>query len=111
MATLTVIKPGHTEANMGAGASAASGGDAVPNDGVTMVRFVNTSSQITATISSKETCSQGSTHNVEVVIPATTGDVVVGPFEKTRFDNESEQFEITYSGVTGLTVWAISAGG
>ena len=116
MAVLNIIKPGHTETNMGAGDTPAAGGDTFPNDGNTMLRFTNTSGgSITVTVaantSSESKCSHGFSHDIAVTVPATTGDVILGPFPKKRFDNTSEQVALTYSGVTNLKVWCLSTGG
>lgn len=110
--TITVIKPGLTTTSTTAGASATTAGDAFANDGVTILRFTNTGSEVTATINSQVNCSQGSDHDVTVVIPATTGDVVKGPFAKARFDDANELVQITYGTTpTSVKVWALSAGG
>lgn len=115
MAALTVIKPGHTEGNMGTGDTPAGGGDTFVNDGVTMLRFTNTGSQITVTVvastDAASKCSHGFAHDVAVTVPATTGDVIIGPFPTGRFNNPTTgAVSLTYSGVTGLKAWVLSAG-
>lgn len=116
MAALTVIKPGHTEGNMGTGDTPAGGGDTFVNDGVTLLRFTNTSgSPITVTVvastDATAKCSHGFAHDVAVTVPATTGDVVIGPFPTGRFNNPTTgAVSLTYSGVTNLKVWVLSAG-
>lgn len=117
MAALTIIKPGHTEGNMGAGDTPAGGGDTFINDGVTMLRFTNTSGgaitvTVVASTDASSKCSHGFAHDVAVTVGATTGDVIIGPFPPNRFNNPSTgATSLTYSGVTNLKVWAISAGG
>jgi len=112
MAVLTVFKPGLTAAALPAGQAAASGGDSIPNDSKTMLRFLNTNAAArNVTIDSKVACNQGTDHNIVVNVPATTGDVWVGPFDKSRFDNASGQLDLTYDAVTNLSVFPMSAGG
>jgi hypothetical protein len=113
MATLTVIKPGYLEANLGAGAAAAASGDVVPNDGKTMLRFTNSGSARTVTVTAQKASLDTvlTLNNVLVTVPATTGDVIVGPFPKHIFDNASGQLALTYDAETALTIWCISSGG
>jgi hypothetical protein len=88
----------------------ASGGDQVPNDGQTILHFKNTSGgPITATINSQRTCDQGFDHDEAVVVGASTGDEMAGPYSPTRFNDGSGFVQITYSAnpPTGLTVVAV----
>jgi hypothetical protein len=65
-------------------ASAAVGGDVVTNqDGKTIILVKNGSGG------------------------AITGTGIMGPFKKTAFNNASNQIEVTYSGVTSVTIAAL----
>lgn len=91
-------------------AAGASGGDTVPNDGRTFLHFKNSSGgSITVTIASVQPCNQGQTHNETVVVGATTGDEMAGPFDVSRF---SGTLALTYSAnpPTGLTLAALTLG-
>jgi len=110
MADYTADKPGHTEAAITARTTAA-GGDAWTNDGATMFRFVNTGTEKTVTFAAQETCGHGFSHDLAVTVPATTGDVWVGPFPTGRFNDSTGKVQVTYSSETGLTAYALSTGG
>jgi hypothetical protein len=110
MALYAPDKMGHAEAALTtrtpAGASLT---DTVTNDGATMLEFLNTSSSATVTIEAVTNCSHGYAHDVTVTVPATTGDIWLGPFPVSRFGNP---LTITWPGtVTGLTFKALSTGG
>lgn len=82
-------------------------GDSVSNDGRTYLHFKNAdAAPHTATVNSRSNCSQGFDHDVVVTIPATTGDVKVGPFPKGRFDDSNGRITWTYDDVTSVTVGA-----
>lgn len=88
--------------------AAAAGGDYFANDGKTLLEARNASGgNITVTVASQKTCDQGATHNAAVVVPLTTGQRMIGPFNRTRFNDANGRVQITYSGVTSLTVAAI----
>lgn len=109
MAALTVQKTALTGLNP-AYAAAAGGGDTVANDGKTFLHVKNghTSAQ-TVTVDSKVACSQGTDHDVAVSVP-NGGERMIGPFDAARFNNASGALDITYSGVTALTIAAVSTG-
>lgn len=46
--------------------------------------------------------------DVTVSVPATTGDLMIGPFPPDAFNNQNGDVEFTLSEVTGLTVAAAS---
>jgi hypothetical protein len=80
-----------------------SGGDSVPNDGRTLLHFLNTSgASITVTVDSLTPCNQGFDHNETIVVAATTGSEIAGPFDPARFGTS---LGITYSTnpPTGMT--------
>jgi hypothetical protein len=106
MATITATLISHTEIAFPTGSAAASGGDQVLNDGRTFLRFENSSAERTVTIPYLTSCSDGVTHSVVVTVPATTGDVLVGPFPTAKFNNATGYLVWTYSDETGLTVTA-----
>lgn len=111
MASYAADKPGHTEAALTARTPDV-GGDGWLNDGATMFRCTNTSgSPITVTFNAAGSCSFGFDHDVAVTVPATTGDVWVGPFSTKRFNDSNGYVQLTYSGVTNLTIYALSTGG
>jgi len=86
--------------------------DTVTNDGTTMLRFVNTGSSHTCVVEAQTTCSWGATHDISVIIPATTGDVWLGPFPTARFNDTTGALTITWGAVvTGVTFGALSIGG
>ena len=63
-------------------------GDQFANSGREVVHLKNTSlAALDVTIASAADCNQGFTHNVVVSVPA-EGERLVGPFPKTRFDDE-----------------------
>lgn len=90
-------------------AAAAAGGDEFPNDGRTFLHVKNTNAATrTVTINSRSNCDQGFDHDPAVVIDATTGDTMIGPFDTARFnDPATGRVSVTYSAVTGVTVAAI----
>ena len=106
MATLNVVQDvisGVAETFVAASA----GGDALPNNGKTWLHFKCTGgTPVTVTVTAQTACNQGTLHNAVGTVPATTGDIVMGPFDTYRFNNQNGQALITYSGVTGLTVAA-----
>jgi hypothetical protein len=106
MATLTAQKIVLAGLNPTFGA-AAGGGDEFVNTGKQYLHYKNTGgSPITVTIANQTPCNYGgtTTHNVAVVVPATTGDLRIGPLDPLRFNDVNGKVQITYSGVTGLTV-------
>lgn len=88
--------------------SAASGGDYFNNNGKTYIEIVNGGgSDITLTVDSPTECSQGETHDIDVVV--TAGERRhVGPFDKSRFNDDDGRVNLTYSAVTSVTIAAIS---
>lgn len=89
--------------------SAAGGGDQFANDGKTFLHIKNTNGATrTVTVNSQKACDQGFDHDVAVVVPATTGDMMIGPFPTARFNDASGFVQLTYSAVTGVTVGVFS---
>ncbi len=85
-----------------------SNGDVFKNPaGRTFLSFKNTdTADKTVTILSLKECNQGYIHNVVITVPA-GGEVLVGAFSPTRFNDTTQKVSITYSDVTGLTVAAL----
>ena len=106
MATLTVQDIVLTGLNPSYVVSAV-GGDEFANDGKTFIHVKNghTSAWV-VTVDSVAPCSQGYDHNAVVSIPA-SGERIIGPFDKHRFDDSAGKVQITYDGVTVLTIAAI----
>lgn len=68
----------------------------------------NTGTEKTVHIASPIECSQGYTHPLDVVIPATTGNISSGVFETGRFNDSNNYVQLTYpGGITGLTIAVI----
>ena len=84
---------------------AAGGGDQFANTGREVIHVKNTNAATrTVTVNSQRACDQGFDHDVAVVVPATTGDVLIGPFPTERFNDGSGNALITYSAATNLTI-------
>ena len=115
MATLTVAKI--VEAGVSPSlVAAASGGDKFknPDDQRIFLHAKNTNAAtrtITATAqrTSKKVKDFGSLTrgNIAVTVPATTGDVMIGPFS-SAFNDASGFVLLTYDAVAGLTVVPVS---
>lgn len=109
MAQLTIQKPdlaGLAPAFVAAGA----GGDSFANDGKTYLHVKNGGAgSITATINSQKLCDQGFDHDAAVGVAA-AGERLIGPFPQGRFNDAGGLVQITYSGVTSVTVAAVSVG-
>jgi hypothetical protein len=85
-------------------AAAAAAGDTFANDGKTLLHVKNTGTQKTVTVAIPVACSQGQTHTTAVIVPATTGDKMIGPFPPERYNNASGLVSMTYSSETAVTV-------
>lgn len=105
MATLTVQNIANTGLNPSL-ASAAGSGDEFANSGQTYFHANNASGgAITVTFNAQNSCNYGVTHDIAVSVPAGE-ERLIGPFEKQRFNDANERVQVTYSGVTSLTVGA-----
>lgn len=103
MADLTVqivSLPGLTPAY----GAAAAGGDAFPSSGKEFIHIKNghTSPQ-TVTVNSQAACNRGFDHDVAVVV-TNAQERMIGPFPKDRFNDSADKIQLTYSGVTALTI-------
>lgn len=92
----------------GALVAASTGGDATQPGDKVFVHFKNSSTPaIDVTFDSVAPDNYGNDDNVTVTIPATTGDVVIGPLVAQRFINVSGTVTWTYSATpTNITVGA-----
>lgn len=100
---LNPLDPAYTEC--------AVGGDVCPNDGHTFLHLINGHNAVqNASIDSKVKCDQGVDDDIlSGDIAITAGQMMIGPFDRGRFNNAAGQIEITYpKGVTALTIAAIS---
>jgi hypothetical protein len=97
-------------------ASAAVGGDVVTNqDGKTFILVKNGSGgAITVTVAEQVSGSTvedpvyGTVSKASATISIANGGTgIMGPFKKTAFNNASNQIEVTYSGVTSVTIAAL----
>jgi len=84
--------------------AAAAGGDSFANTGKEFLHVKNGhSGSQTVTVNSQTPCNYGSDHDVAVAVPA-GGERIIGPFPKDRFNDANGLAQLTYSGVTLLTI-------
>lgn len=87
--------------------AASAGGDEFVNSGRAVLHVKNgDTTDKTVTVNSQTPCNQGFDHDVAVTVPA-SGERVIGPFPKNRFDDANGKIQITYSAVTAVTVAVI----
>lgn len=85
----------------------AGGGDAFLNSGKTFIHVKNGHSGAwEVTVDSVKDCSQGFDHNVVVSVP-NAEERMIGPFPRSRFNDAEGKAQITYDGVTALTIAVI----
>lgn len=91
--------------------AAAGGGDTLQPGNDTYLHVKNASGgALTVTVDSVTPCNYGSDHDLVVSVPA-AGERLIGPLTPTRFANASTGLvNVTYSGVTSLTVAAVKTG-
>lgn len=89
--------------------AAAVGGDSFANNGMTLLHVKNGgASAVTVTVNSQKTCNYGFDHDITVSVAAGE-ERVIGTFNRERFSDNDGNVQVTYSGVTVVTVSAISA--
>lgn len=89
-------------------ASAAGGGDTVVPDDRTFLHVKNASAgAITVTVVVPGTTYGQANPDVAVSVPATTGERMIGPLTAALVNPATGVVDISYSGVTSLTVAAI----
>lgn len=89
---------------------AAAGGDQFPNDGRTVLEVLNGGGgSINVTVVQQNADADGYKENkVMAVANGATLGRRLGPFEKNLFDDANGNVQVTYSGVTSVTVAAVS---
>jgi hypothetical protein len=88
--------------------AATGGGDTVAVGDHTFLYVKNDhTASWTVTIGSVENCNQGFDHDLAVVVP-NAEERVIGPINAPRFGDSITAAAITYTGVTALTVAAIT---
>jgi len=94
--TLAAITPSY--------AACAAGGDEFVNSGRDFIHIKNghTSPQ-TVIMNSQAACDQGFDHDVSIAV-TNAQERMIGPFPKGRFDDAGGKVQLTYSGVTALTI-------
>lgn len=106
MATLTVQEVARTGLAPTYGA-AAGGGDAIPNDGRTMLHIKNGGGgAVTLTVVTQATVLGNAVADDTISVPA-AGERMVGPFPPAIYNDVNQLTQLTYSGVTSVTVAAI----
>lgn len=89
--------------------AAAVGGDSFANNGMTLLHVKNGGAgSVTVTVNSQKTCNYGFDHDISVAVAAGE-ERVIGTFDRERFNDNDGNVQVTYSGVTSVTVSAISA--
>lgn len=87
-------------------AAASSAGDAFVNDGRTSLRVKNGGvAPITVTIVSQRQCDQGFSHNQAISVAA--GETRETGAIDSRFSDTNGKVQVTYSGVSSVTVAAV----
>jgi len=109
MATLTV-QPVALGGAAVTTAAASGGGDEFPNNGKTLYRVTNGGgSPITVTFTATGVLPSGAAiASVSAVSVAAGATKYFGPFPEQFFNNSNGRVAVTYSGVTSVTVAAIS---
>jgi len=87
----------------------AAAGDTFFNDGKTYLHIKNANGAATrtVTINSLVNCDQGVDHNAEIVVPI-SGERVVGPFPRNRFNTAAGLVGMTYTSEADLTIAVVS---
>ena len=103
LATQQIVRTGLTQALAAANAD----GSYVPNDGRMFLRVKNTNgAPITVTVETPGTVDGLAIGDLAVVIPATTGDKVIGPFPPDTYNQSDGTIKVTFSAVTDVTIGA-----
>jgi hypothetical protein len=114
MAVLTVTKVAKTGATFSLTA-AAGGGDSFPNTGKEMLAITNGGvGSINVTIAAQVACGDfGVTNAAHDLVVAVGAGVtkLIGPFPPAQFNDANGRVQLTYSGVTSVTVNPFSFGG
>lgn len=107
MATLTLQPIGRSGITP-AYVACTAGGDQFANAGNVFVHIKNASvADITVTIGTPQTVDGLAVADRAVVVPD-ADEVIIGPFPRATYNDSSGYVQLTYSGVTTLTIAAIS---
>lgn len=88
--------------------TAAATSDTFANNGRTYIQYVNTNAATReATVDSLVNCNQGSDHNAVVTVPI-TGEVKIGPFPTSRYNDSGGLVTVTLDVITDVTVGVFS---
>jgi hypothetical protein len=88
-------------------APATLGGDTFANDERIYLHVKNgAATATTVTVNSFTVCNHGFDHDLVISVPA-AGERLIGPFQASRFNNDTSTVGVTYSAVTTVTVAAI----
>lgn len=113
MAAITVVKPGLASALLGL--TTAHDGDTFQNDGETLLIVHNGgggSINVTVTDQKSRSPREASSFSGNVVKAVAAGaDRVIGPFPVRRFNNAVGNVVLGFSGVSSVTVTAVSTKG
>lgn len=87
----------------------AGGGWSFPNTGDTFIRIKNTGgAQRVVTLLTPATIGGVAISDPTVTIPATTGDILIGPFDPSLFNQSDGAVYVEVDATTGLTAAAIT---
>lgn len=111
MAAITVTEIPKTGVAPPSLSAANAGGDTFVNDGKTFLHVANGSGgALTVTVDAQRLCDQGFDHDAIVSVPAGT-ERYIGPFPKNIFNTTGGVCDVSYSGVTSLTIGALKLAG
>ena len=89
----------------------AAGGDSFANPGNAFIHIKNANgSAATLTIVTPKTVDGLAVADRTVSIPATSGDVMIGPLPAATYNDASGNVSLTYSAVTDLTIGIVKLG-
>lgn len=94
--------------------AANSDGNSFPNDGKTWIHLRNTNAAVTVTVQIPVTVDGQSVSGRTVVVGATTGEKVIGPFPVEKYNQfaaDAGSVYVNYSAITGLSVGAFALAG
>lgn len=88
--------------------AAGAGGDEFVNDGSTKILVKNGGGvSINVTVDSQGPCNQGFDHDLVVAVGA-GAEKEIGPFDRSRFNDANGKVQLTYSGITTVTISVVS---
>ena len=105
MALLTVYTIDFDGLDVSAAYVAAAASQEFPNDGRTFVHIINTNgSSRTCTFRTAGTIHSHEINDVTVTIAATTGQQMVGPFNRSIYNETDGNIDITWSATADVTI-------